>query len=95
MRLRKSSIATCEHRFRYPTTRLPGGYTLNFRGNAEQTGPAKFQVRRNPLESNLSPISDDDRQQISATPGFLMGGGLEAGKPGDTDRLPRNMSSPG
>ena len=53
--------------FRFNATRLAGEYLLRTNRADSSTSSAKFYVHRNPLESDLAPLSDGDRQQLAAT----------------------------
>lgn len=72
---RKIELAASGSQFRYTATRLPGEYTLKVKG---ATRGAKFLVQRNPRESDLKALTDQDKQQFAAMKDFQLDGGLEA-----------------
>lgn len=74
VRLAAGAAANGAH-FRYSTTRWPGQYTLRD-GEGRTALSAKFNVARNPDESNLAPLSEADLEQLRAAKHFQLGGPL-------------------
>jgi len=63
--------------FGYAATRLPGEYVLRMTGK-ENSVTTKFLVRRNPEESDLTALSEQDVQQLRSVEGFLVDAGADA-----------------
>src|SRR5688572_20962070 len=55
--------------FRFSGTRLPGEYTLRAKAGKAEAG-SHFFVQRNPQESDLRPLTEQDRQQLAGTKFF-------------------------
>jgi hypothetical protein len=69
-------------RFRFTGTRLPGAYTVTLKGADRTRHGAPFHVARNPGESDLKSLNDEDRSFLAGLQAFRVGGGLE--NPTDT-----------
>jgi len=63
--------------FRYAATRLPGEYLLRSKTKESDASTTRFLVQRNPEESDLKPLSEQDLQQLRSTDGFQIDGGLD------------------
>ena len=63
--------------FRFEGARLPGEYTLRVPGKAGEA-TARFFVQRNPEESNLAGLTEEDLQRLRSQPGFQIGGRFDA-----------------
>ena len=61
--------------FRYASTRLPGEYALRVK---EGDATTRFLVQRNPEESDLKPLSEQDVQQLRSAKGFQVDAGSDA-----------------
>ncbi|MGI8603666.1 MAG: BatA domain-containing protein [Verrucomicrobiales bacterium] len=62
--------------FIYAGTRLPGKYTMNLKAK-DSSARADFYVQRNPQESDLKGLSEQDLQQIGAMKEFQIGAEME------------------
>jgi len=63
-------------RFQFSGTRLPGDYALAAKGeNAKAT---RFFVQRNPQESDLRALTEQDQQQLASSKFFRMNAGVDA-----------------
>lgn len=63
--------------FLYAGTRLPGDYALQ-KKNAAGESASVFFVQRNPQESDLKPLSEQERQGLAANKSFQVNTGLNA-----------------
>jgi hypothetical protein len=63
--------------FRFSGTRLPGGYTLRAKGGKADV-TSSFFVQRNPQESDLRPLTEQDGQQLASSKFFQMNAGVDA-----------------
>ena len=63
--------------FRFNGTRLAGAYLLRTNRTDVSIAPTKFYVHRNPLESDLTPFSDQERQQLASIKGVHLAAGLD------------------
>ncbi len=59
--------------FRSTRTALPGEYRLSVHGARGGSSPEKYLVSRDPEESNLTPLSDAERQTLSKMGGLNFG----------------------
>ena len=64
--------------FHYAATRLPGEYNLSRKSKDGQSSTTKFQVLRNPEESNLKTLTEQDVQQLRSAKGFQVDAGSDA-----------------
>jgi hypothetical protein len=78
---RKVELPASGPQFRYTATRLAGEYTLSVKA-ADRQANTKFYVQRNPQESDLKSLTDQDRQQLAAMKDFQLNAGLEAATSG-------------
>ena len=60
--------------FQFSGTRLPGQYTLRKKADAM----SRFFVQRNPQESDLRPLTEQDRQQLVSSKFFRMNAGVDS-----------------
>jgi len=63
--------------FHFSGTRLPGEYTLRRKGK-EADVTSSFFVQRNPQESDLRPLTEQDEQQLASSKFFQMNAGIGA-----------------
>ena len=64
--------------FRYAATRLPGEYVLRSKTKESDASTTRYLVQRNPEESDLKPLSEQEMQQLRSTDGFQIDSGLDA-----------------
>jgi hypothetical protein len=73
--------------YRYTQTGLPGTYRVRFSQGGDPVGEVTFQVSRDARESNLSPLTDDDRGKLLAA--GVQFGVATAATASATDSAPR------
>jgi len=62
--------------FRFSGTRLPGDYTLRGKGG-KADATSSFFVQRNPQESDLRPLTEQDQQQLASSKFFRMNAAVD------------------
>lgn len=77
-------------RFRFAGTRLPGAYLLHIDPGASASKTTPLEVRRTPLESELKPWTDEDRQWVGAMKEFDLGDGTRVAEATGTVAVPKH-----
>jgi hypothetical protein len=76
--------------FRYSATRLPGEYMLQAKGDGRTPTAAKFYVQRNPQESDLKALTEQDQQQLLAAKEFQWNANVNAIGAADKLQVPKH-----
>src|SRR5688572_16664107 len=74
----QTSASSAGAQFHCVATRLPGEYMLPRKAKDGQSSTTKFRVLRNPEESNLKALSEEDVQQLRSAKGFQVDAGSDA-----------------
>lgn len=57
-------------RYRFSQTQYPGRYEVRFETSGDSSGCVPFEVTRDPQESDLTPLTSDQQQQLSEASGI-------------------------
>jgi hypothetical protein len=83
-------VSSSGAQFRHAATRLPGEYVLRVKAKESGAPTTRFLVQRNPEESDLKPLSEQDVQQLRSTEGFQIGAGLDVLAVGGKIAVPKH-----